>query len=118
MASWERRANIPFPGGIGGVDAGLVGTFALYHQPLAATAAAVLDCHAVALWIPALLGTVAFVQLSRSLRREDQPAAIYAPLAEPIDPRRSRLARQSAPALYALDPSARGVVHSGALRRM
>lgn len=77
--------NIPVPGGIGGVDAGLVGTFALYHQPLAPTAAAVLVYHAIALWVPALLGSVAFVQLRRTLRREAQPAAICAPLAEPID---------------------------------
>jgi hypothetical protein len=33
-----------------------------------------------------VLGTVAFVQLRRALRREDQPAAGCAPLAEPIDP--------------------------------
>jgi uncharacterized protein (TIRG00374 family) len=77
--------NLPVPGGIGGVDGGLIGTFALYHQPLAVTTAAVLVYHAIALWIPALLGSVAFVQLRRTLAREDQPAAICAPLAEPID---------------------------------
>jgi uncharacterized membrane protein YbhN (UPF0104 family) len=77
--------NIPVPGGIGGVDAGLVGTFALYHQPLAVTTAAVLVYHAIALWLPALLGSLAFVQLRRTLRREEQPAAMCAPLAEPID---------------------------------
>jgi uncharacterized protein (TIRG00374 family) len=77
--------NIPVPGGIGGVDAGLVGVFALYHQPLAATTAAVLVYHAIALWLPAVLGSVAFVQLRRTLRREEQPAAMCAPLAEPIE---------------------------------
>jgi uncharacterized membrane protein YbhN (UPF0104 family) len=77
--------NIPVPGGIGGVDAGLVGVFALYHQPLAATTAAVLVYHAIALWLPAVLGSVAFVQLQRTLRREEQPAAMCAPLAEPIE---------------------------------
>jgi uncharacterized membrane protein YbhN (UPF0104 family) len=77
--------NLPIPGGIGGIDAGLIGTFALYHQPLAATTAAVLAYHAIALWIPGLLGTVAFVQLRRTLRREAQPAALCVPLAEPIE---------------------------------
>jgi uncharacterized protein (TIRG00374 family) len=77
--------NIPVPGGIGGLDAGLVGAFALYHQPLAVTTAAVLVYHAIALWVPALLGSVAFVQLRRTLRREREPAALCAPLAEPID---------------------------------
>jgi uncharacterized membrane protein YbhN (UPF0104 family) len=77
--------NLPVPGGIGGIDGGLIGTFALYHQPLAPTTAAVLVYHAIALWIPALLGTVAFVQLRRTLAREDKPAAMCAPLAEPIE---------------------------------
>jgi uncharacterized membrane protein YbhN (UPF0104 family) len=77
--------NIPVPGGIGGIDAGLVGTFALYHQPLAATTAAVLVYHAIALWVPALLGSVAFVQLRRTLRRGVDAAAMCAPLAEPIE---------------------------------
>ena len=78
--------NLPVPGGIGGVDGGLIGTFALYHQPLAATTAAVLVYHAIALWIPALLGSMAFVQLRRILRREAQPAAICMPLVDPIEP--------------------------------
>jgi uncharacterized membrane protein YbhN (UPF0104 family) len=77
--------NLPVPGGIGGLDAGLIGTFALYHQPLAATTAAVLAYHAISLWVPGLLGTLAFVALRRTLRRETQPAAICMPLAEPIE---------------------------------
>jgi len=77
--------NIPIPGGIGGIDAGLIGVFVLYHQPLAVTTAAVLLYHAIALWVPALLGSVAFVQLRTTLSREDRPAAMCAPLAEPIE---------------------------------
>jgi uncharacterized membrane protein YbhN (UPF0104 family) len=77
--------NIPIPGGIGGIDAGLIGVFVLYHQPLAVTTAAVLAYHAIALWVPALLGGLAFVQLHSTLRREDRPAAMCAPLAEPIE---------------------------------
>ena len=26
--------NLPLPGGLGGIEGGLVGTFALYHQPV------------------------------------------------------------------------------------
>lgn len=77
--------NIPIPGGIGGIDAGLIGVFVLYRQPLAATTAAVLLYHAIALWVPALLGSLAFVQLRNTLRREERPAAMCAPLAEPIE---------------------------------
>jgi uncharacterized membrane protein YbhN (UPF0104 family) len=76
--------NIPIPGGIGGLDAGLIGTFALYHQPLVATSAAVLVYHAISLWVPALGGSVAFMQLRGTLRREAQPTAMCMPLAEPI----------------------------------
>jgi uncharacterized membrane protein YbhN (UPF0104 family) len=77
--------NIPIPGGIGGLDAGLVGTFALYHQPLAPTTAAVLIYHAIVLWVPGVLGSIAFVQLRNTLRREDRPAEMCAPMAEPIE---------------------------------
>jgi len=76
--------NLPTPGGIGGVDLGLVGMFTLYHQPLAVTTAAVLTYHAIALWVPGLLGSVAFVQLRRTLLRAKQPAAVCSPLAEPV----------------------------------
>jgi uncharacterized protein (TIRG00374 family) len=77
--------NIPVPGGIGGVDGGLIGTFALYHAPLATATAAVLAYRAISLWIPAALGSVAFVQLRRTLQRSEQPAAICQPLAEPLE---------------------------------
>lgn len=76
--------NIPVPGGIGGIELGLIGTFALYHQPLAATTAAVLVYHAISLWVPGLLGSVAFVRLRRTLQRDKRPAARCMPLAEPI----------------------------------
>ncbi len=77
--------NLPMPGGIGGVDLGLIGTFTLYHQPLAATTAAVLVYHAISLWVPGLIGSIAFVRLRRTLQRETQPAVICRPLAEPIE---------------------------------
>lgn len=76
--------NIPIPGGVGGLDLGLIGTFVLYHQPLAATTAAVLIYHAISLWVPGLLGTVAFLQLRRTLQRESRPAVMCTPLGEPI----------------------------------
>jgi uncharacterized membrane protein YbhN (UPF0104 family) len=63
----------------------LIGVFALYHQPLAPTAAAVLVYHAISLWVPAVLGSVAFVQLRNTLRRTDKPASICMPLVEPLE---------------------------------
>jgi hypothetical protein len=67
------------------VDAGLIGVLVLYHQPLAETTAAVLVYHAISLWVPGLLGTVAFVQLRRTLPDEPEPATMCSPLAEPIE---------------------------------
>ncbi len=75
---------LPIPGGIGGTEAGLIGTFALYHVPLSAAATAVLTYRAFQLWLPAVLGSIAFVQLRRTLRKHDDPAALCRPLAEPI----------------------------------
>jgi uncharacterized membrane protein YbhN (UPF0104 family) len=77
--------NIPIPGGIGGLDGGLIGVFVLYQQPLAVATGAVLIYHALALWIPGILGTVAFVQLRNTLRRQERPAAMCAPMADPIE---------------------------------
>lgn len=77
--------NLPLPGGVGGLDVGLVGTFVLYHQPLAASTDAVLLYHAILLWVPGVLGSVAFLQLRRTLQRQEQPAALCMPLAESID---------------------------------
>jgi uncharacterized protein (TIRG00374 family) len=78
----ELGGLIPVPGGIGGVDAGLVGTFVLYGVSITSTTAAVLAYRAIALWVPALLGAVAFVGLRRTLRNEAHQIAVCAPQTE------------------------------------
>jgi uncharacterized protein (TIRG00374 family) len=78
----ELGGLIPVPGGIGGVDAGLVGTFVLYKVPITAAASAVLAYRAIALWVPAILGSAAFVSLRRTLRRESAEIAVCAPQTE------------------------------------
>jgi uncharacterized protein (TIRG00374 family) len=78
----ELGGLIPVPGGIGGVDAGLVGTFVLYGVSITSTTAAVLAYRAIALWVPALLGAVAFVALRRTLRDEADKIAVCAPQTE------------------------------------
>jgi uncharacterized membrane protein YbhN (UPF0104 family) len=75
---------IPLPGGIGGTEGGLIGTFALYNVPLATATVAVLTYRALALWLPALLGSVAFVRLRGTLARETKPAAMCGELAAPL----------------------------------
>jgi uncharacterized protein (TIRG00374 family) len=75
---------LPLPGGIGGTEGGLVGVFALYHVPLAKSAAAVLAYRALQLWIPAALGSLAFLQLRKTLSREAHAETVCEPLADPI----------------------------------
>ncbi len=67
----ELGGLIPLPGGIGGVDVGLVGTLVLYHVSLSAATAAVLGYRALALVVPLAFGAVAFPLLRRSLAREE-----------------------------------------------
>jgi uncharacterized protein (TIRG00374 family) len=78
----ELGGLIPIPGGIGGIDAGLVGTLVLYHVPLTEAAGAVLAYRAIALWIPAIVGGGAFVALRRTLRREADAISVCAPHTE------------------------------------
>jgi len=78
----ELGGLIPVPGGIGGIDAGLVGTFVLYGVPITSAASAVLAYRAIALWVPALLGAAAFVLLRRTLRNESQKIGVCAPQTE------------------------------------
>jgi len=54
---------IPVPGGIGALDGGLTAALVLYGADPASAAAAVLVYHAIVLWIPTLLGTIAFLRL-------------------------------------------------------
>ena len=78
----ELGGLIPVPGGIGGVDAGLVGSFVLYNVPITAAASAVLAYRAIALWVPAILGSAAFISLRRTLRHESAAIAVCAPQTE------------------------------------
>jgi uncharacterized membrane protein YbhN (UPF0104 family) len=60
---------LPIPGGIGGIDGGLIGTFVVFGAPAAATTAAVLAYRLILFWIPLVLGAAAFVSLRKSMAR-------------------------------------------------
>jgi uncharacterized protein (TIRG00374 family) len=64
---------LPLPGGIGGIDGGLLGTLIVYGTPVAETAAAVLIYRLILFWLPLLIGSVAFVSLRRGLNDPDRP---------------------------------------------
>ncbi len=72
-------ANLfPFaPGGVGAVDAGLIGTFVLFDLPSSAVFAAVLTYRLIAFWLPIPPGIVAFIQLRKTVARwEEQRAGL------------------------------------------
>jgi uncharacterized protein (TIRG00374 family) len=73
---------LPTPGGVGAVDAGLIGTFAVFGvSGLGATVIpAVLVYRLVAFWLPLLPGIVAFVQLRRTVNRwsAERPSRLVA----------------------------------------
>jgi uncharacterized protein (TIRG00374 family) len=61
---------IPFvPGGVGAVDAGMIGTFVLFGFPGSEVFAAVLVYRLIAFWLPIPPGIVAFFQLRRTVAR-------------------------------------------------
>ena len=73
---------IPLPGGIGGTDGGLIGATVLYGASLSQATAAVLLYRVFQLGVPAILGTIAFVQLRLTLRRSGSPHIECGSLAE------------------------------------
>ena len=63
---------LPLPGGVGGIDGGLIGTLVVYGAPAASTAAAVLAYRIILFWLPLLGGAVAFMLLRRALERAER----------------------------------------------
>ena len=70
---------IPVPGGIGGVDGGLIGTLVLYGVDAGDAAVAVIAYRGLLLTIPAALGLPALAVLRRRLRDEAHDIAACAP---------------------------------------
>jgi uncharacterized membrane protein YbhN (UPF0104 family) len=58
---------LPIPGGIGGIDGGLIGTLIVYGAPAAGTAAAVLGYRVILFWLPLIVGGIAFAALRRDM---------------------------------------------------
>jgi uncharacterized protein (TIRG00374 family) len=64
-------ANLfPFaPGGVGAVDAGMIGAFVLFGLPSTEVFAAVLTYRVIAFWLPIPPGIIAFFQLRNTVQR-------------------------------------------------
>jgi uncharacterized membrane protein YbhN (UPF0104 family) len=72
---------LPLPGGLGGIDGGLLGTLIVYGTPVATTAAAVLAYRVILFWLPLIVGGLAFASLRRGLNRPDRPDLCVVPAA-------------------------------------
>jgi uncharacterized membrane protein YbhN (UPF0104 family) len=72
----QAGALIPTPAGVGGTEGSLIGMSVLCGASLSAATAAVLPYRVVQLGVPALLGTLASVDLRRMIRSGPTPAEI------------------------------------------
>jgi uncharacterized membrane protein YbhN (UPF0104 family) len=71
---------LPIPGGVGGIDLGLVGTLIVYGAPAQATIAAVLAYRLILFWLPLLVGAGTFWSLRRSLDNPERPDLCIPPI--------------------------------------
>jgi len=68
--------SLPVPGGFIAVEGGLVGMLVLFGaRPAAKVLAAVVIYRAISLWIPAVIGSVAFLGLRREIGKPVAPSA-------------------------------------------
>jgi uncharacterized protein (TIRG00374 family) len=61
--------TLPLPGGIGGVEGGMIGAFTALNVSVQSAVVAVLAYRAFSFWLPTLPGGVAYVQLRRTVSR-------------------------------------------------
>jgi uncharacterized membrane protein YbhN (UPF0104 family) len=72
---------LPVPGGIGGVEGGMIGAFAAFGVNLELATLAVLSYRAISFWLPTIPGAIAYFQLRRTVahwreeERGDAPPA-------------------------------------------
>jgi uncharacterized membrane protein YbhN (UPF0104 family) len=93
---------IPIPGGIGGVDGGLIGTLVLYGVDPADAAVAVIAYRGLLLTIPAVLGLPALAILRKRLADEAHDIAACAP-GESVEVLGRGIVRRGAPVTTAAE---------------
>jgi uncharacterized protein (TIRG00374 family) len=60
---------LPLPGGIGGVDGGMIGSFIAFGVNPGLAVVAVLVYRGIAFWLPTIPGAIAYLQLRRTVSR-------------------------------------------------
>ena len=61
--------TLPLPGGIGGVDGGMIGAFTAFGVDVEVSVVAVLAYRGFAFWLPTIPGAIAYLQLRRTVQR-------------------------------------------------
>jgi len=74
---------LPLPGGVGGIDGGLIGVLIVYGVPAAAVVAAVVAYRLILFWLPLLAGGFAFILLQRGMGNPERPDLCGAPRTAP-----------------------------------
>ena len=71
---------LPLPGGIGGVDGGMIGAFIAFGVPGGLAVVAVLVYRGFSFWLPTIFGIIAYLQLRRTVARwraeESEPVVL------------------------------------------
>jgi uncharacterized protein (TIRG00374 family) len=71
---------LPLPGGIGGVDGGMIGSFLAFGVDPTLTVKAVLSYRLFAFWLPTIPGAIAYFQLRRTVARWREDRAQHSQL--------------------------------------
>jgi uncharacterized membrane protein YbhN (UPF0104 family) len=79
---------LPLPGGLGGVEGGIIGAFLAFGTPSSLAILAVLSYRLISFWLPTVPGAAAYLQLRRTVghwKDETKPAsrALAAPMVPP-----------------------------------
>jgi uncharacterized protein (TIRG00374 family) len=64
--------TLPLPGGLGGVEGGLIGAFTAFGVDVQAAVVAVLAYRAFSFWLPTIPGGIAYFQLRKTVRRWEE----------------------------------------------
>jgi uncharacterized membrane protein YbhN (UPF0104 family) len=73
---------LPLPGGLGGVEGGMIGAFAIFGVEFNLAVLAVLTYRGIAFWLPTLPGALAYLQLRRTVARWREQEREQVPSAE------------------------------------
>ena len=63
---------LPLPGGLGGIDGGLLGALVVYGIPATAAAAAIIAYRLILFWLPLVLGGAALASLRKGLQHVER----------------------------------------------